>query len=70
MKRRNNYGTKFKGFFKNGLRHGKCIEESKEGVRFEGTYKEDKRDGAYTERDKDGNIIRQGFYKNGYLESK
>ena len=46
------------------------IEESKEGVRFEGTYKEDKRDGAYSERDKDGNIIRQGFYKNGYLESK
>ena len=46
------------------------ISEIKKAYEILLAYKEDKRDGAYTERDKDGNIIRQGFYKNGYLESK
>jgi antitoxin component YwqK of YwqJK toxin-antitoxin module len=52
------------------MRHGKCIEESSDGIRFEGTYKNDKRDGAYVERDSNGNIIRKGYYNNGYMESK
>ena len=58
-------GTRFKGTFKNGQRHGKAIEETKEGIRFEGSYLQDRRDGKFVEKDRNGSIIKQGHYDSG-----
>ena len=58
-------GSKFKATFKNGLRHGPSIEETKDGQRFEGNYANGKRDGKFVEKDRNGNVTAQGTYVNG-----
>lgn len=58
-------GSKFKGVFQNGKKHGDAVEIDADGKRFEGSYKYDKRNGKFTERDKDGKIIARGYYEDG-----
>ena len=58
-------GTKFKGKFKKGIKHGECIEEDKQGNRFEGSYRNGIKDGPFTEKDKTGRITAKGKYENG-----
>ena len=58
-------GTRFKGFYRNGMRNGKAIEETKDGKRFEGSYLNDVRDGKFVEKDRDGQITAHGYYENG-----
>ena len=58
-------GEKYRGGFKNGVKHGKCVEVNKDGLRFEGSYNNGVRDGAYTERDKTGKVVSKGKYVSG-----
>ncbi|MDD2602444.1 MAG: phosphatidylinositol-4-phosphate 5-kinase, partial [Prevotella sp.] len=58
-------GDRFKGTYKNGLRNGRAIEESKDGTRFEGTYVNDIRDGKFVEKDRNGQITFNGHYESG-----
>jgi antitoxin component YwqK of YwqJK toxin-antitoxin module len=62
-------GSKFKGHFKGGMKHGKCVEEAADGTRFEGSYANNVRDGAFVEKDRNGNTIRKGYYKRGRIET-
>ena len=61
-------GTKFKGQFMGGVKHGKCIEEDKNGVRFEGTYMDGLREGPFVEKDRNGTVIRRGTYVKGVAQ--
>jgi len=58
-------GSKFRGTYHNGKRHGAAIEEDKNGNRFEGSYKNDERDGKYVEKDRTGKVTETGTYVNG-----
>ena len=53
--------------FKNGMKNGKGIEETPDGIRFEGSYLNDQKDGAFVEKDQNGNVIRKGIYNRGRL---
>ena len=63
-------GDRYKGRFKQGLKHGKCIEILADGTRFEGYYNEGERDGKFVEYDKNGNKTASGKYVNGRRETK
>ena len=67
---RSSNGDKYKGRFKQGMKHGKCIEILSDGTRYEGSYKEGERDGKFVEYDKNGNRIASGAYVNGHRETK
>ncbi|MCD8266572.1 MAG: hypothetical protein LUC33_05395, partial [Prevotellaceae bacterium] len=43
-------GYKYKGQFKDGLKHGHGILEDKDGTRYEGTFYKDQKDGEFTVR--------------------
>ena len=58
-------GSKFKGAYKDGKRHGPVIEEDKDGNRFEGAYLKGVRDGKFVEKDRNGQVKARGHYENG-----
>ena len=47
------------------MRHGKAIEENKDGKRFEGSYEKDEKHGKFVEKDRNGKIVKQGHYEKG-----
>lgn len=51
------YDQYYKGGFKNGLKHGWCIEQSWNNCIFEGSYEDGKREGKGTEKFKDGDEL-------------
>ena len=58
-------GSRFKGSFHRGIRHGQAVEETPDGKRFEGSYKNGERDGNFVEKNKNGQIIARGHYSSG-----
>ena len=58
-------GTRFKGYFHRGIKHGECAEENSQGTVFHGTYKNGERDGNFVEKNKNGQIVARGHYENG-----
>lgn len=58
-------GERFKGTFKNGVKHGKAVEIQSDGTKIECEYVNGVREGNYREYDKNGNLRRKGKYVNG-----